>query len=180
MAMLTIKEKKAGVLSASAGNHAQGVALAAEKLGIRATIVMPRTTPDIKVAAVRRFGADAILRSDSFSDASKYAMELAENNGMTYIHPFNDELVIAGQGTIGKEIHEQLESVDYVFIPVGGGGLIAGVSVYLKSVNPKIKIIAVEPEDSDAMKQSVSAKKQIELNEVGIFADGVAVKKLET
>ena len=175
---LTEVEKSAGIMAASAGNHAQGVALSAQKLRIRATIVMPRTTPDIKVAAVRELGADVILQSDSFTDASIFAMQLAENNGMTYIHPFDDELVIAGQGTIAKEIYEQLSTVDYVFIPIGGGGLISGIAAYLKSVNPEIKVIGVEPEDSNAMAQSIKQNKQIELDNVGIFADGVAVKKV--
>ena len=176
IANLSKQEKSAGVLAASAGNHAQGVALSAQKLGIQATIVMPRTTPEIKVTAVRKLGADVMLHSDSFSDASDYAIKLADSNGMTYIHPFNDELVIAGQGSIGKEIIDQLESVDYIFAPIGGGGLISGVAAYAKSVNPKIKIIGVEPEDSDAMKQSIKSNKLVKLDDVGIFTDGVAVK----
>lgn len=176
ISQLSDEEKARGILAASAGNHAQGVALSAQKLEIKATIVMPTTTPPIKVDAVRGYGADVILAGDSYSDSADYAKFLVADNGMTFVHPFDDELVIAGQGTVGKEIYEQLPDADYVFIPIGGGGLAAGVATFLKSSNPKIKIIGVEPDDSDAMKRSVAAGSRQQLEEVGIFADGVAVK----
>ena len=176
IAQLSDSELSKGVLAASAGNHAQGVALSAQRLGIKATIVMPTTTPQIKVDAVRAYGAEVVLFGDSFSDASDYAKKLLSETGMAFIHPFDDELVIAGQGTVGKEIYEQLPDVDYVFVPIGGGGLVAGIATYLKTLNPDIKIIGVEPEENDAMRRSINAGKRIFLDEVGIFADGVAVK----
>ncbi len=176
IAQLSESELSKGVLAASAGNHAQGVALSAQRLGVKATIVMPTTTPQIKIDAVKGYGAEVVLVGDSFSDASDYAMKLLSETGMTFIHPFDDELVIAGQGTIGKEIYEQLPEVDYVFVPVGGGGLVAGIATYLKFLNPNIKIIGVEPDENDAMRRSINAGKRVYLDEVGIFADGVAVK----
>ena len=167
-----------GVIAASAGNHAQGVALSAQSLGISATIVMPKTTPTIKVDAVRRLGASIILYGDNYSQAEAHCKKLAAKRGLSLVHPFDDPLVVAGQGSIGKEIYEDCPDVDYVFVPVGGGGLIAGVAAFLKEMDPCIKVIGVEPADSDAMSQSLSCGKVVELSSVGLFADGVAVKRV--
>lgn len=175
---LTVAERQRGVIAASAGNHAQGVALAAQKLGISALIIMPRTTPSIKVEAVRSFGAAIELAGDSYSDAADYCKKRQQETGRTYIHPFDDPLVIAGQGTIGREIMEQLADVSHIFVPVGGGGLIAGIAQYVKELNPAIKIIGVEPVDSNVLQESLRAGKRVTLPHVGIFADGVAVKQL--
>ena len=177
MAGLSDEQKKAGVLAASAGNHAQGVAISAKKLGIKAIIVMPVTTPEIKINAVKSYGAEVVLYGDSYSDAAKYAKELVAQKNMVFVHAFDDLEVIAGQGTVGKEILEQLPEVQYIFVPVGGGGLISGVAAYAKSIKPDCKVIGVEPEDSDVMFQSIKAGQIIELDHVGIFADGVAVKR---
>ncbi|HKJ00567.1 MAG TPA: threonine ammonia-lyase, biosynthetic [bacterium] len=173
---LTPEERRRGVICASAGNHAQGVALSAQKLGIRATVVMPRTTPAIKVAAVRALGAEVVLEGDSYSDAAEHCMRLVAETGMTFVHPFDDPLVIAGQGTIGQEILEQCPDVDAVFVPIGGGGLISGIGGYLKALRPEIRVIGVQPEDSNAMQRSLAEGKRVALDEVGLFADGVAVK----
>lgn len=178
IARLTPAEKKRGVIAASAGNHAQGVALSAKRLGLKATIVMPRTTPPIKVAAVRSHGAEIKLTGDNFSEAYAYTMQLIEKHGQTLIHPFDDLTVIAGQGTIGREILEQAPDVTHIFVPVGGGGLLAGIAQYVKRLKPKVKVIGVEPEDSNAMGRSLRARKRITLDHVGIFADGVAVKQV--
>jgi threonine dehydratase len=179
IAHLTEAERQSGVICASAGNHAQGVALASHKLGIKATIVMPRTTPEIKVHAVERWGADVILVGDNYSEASVHADRLCAENSMIFIHPYDDELVIAGQGTIADEMMRQVtHDMDAVFVPIGGGGLIAGMAIYLKHFSPETKIIGVEPVDSAAMFDSVQAGKRITLDHVGIFADGVAVKKV--
>lgn len=178
IAQLTDAERIRGVIAASAGNHAQGVALAAKKLGISALIVMPRTTPAIKIEAVKSYGAAVELAGDSYSDAAEYCKRRVKQTARTFIHPFDDPLVIAGQGTIGREIVEQLPSVTHVFVPVGGGGLIAGIAQYLKELRPEIRIISVEPEDSNIMQASLKAGKRIVLPHVGIFADGVAVKQL--
>jgi len=167
-----------GVICASAGNHAQGVAYSAQKLGIPATIVMPETTPRIKVDAVIAMGGTPVLHGTSYSDAAEKAKQLVDEMGLSYIHPFNDPDVIAGQGTVGKEILDELSSVDAIFVCVGGGGLLAGIAVYIKSVNPDIKIIGVEPDDSDAMTRSIEAGDRVVLEQVGIFADGVAVKQV--
>ncbi|MDQ6955477.1 MAG: threonine ammonia-lyase, biosynthetic [Mariprofundaceae bacterium] len=176
---LNESERQNGVICASAGNHAQGVALSAKKLGIAATIVMPRTTPEIKVKAVESYGAIVVLFGDSYSDASSHASELCQQTGMTYIHPYDDPLVIAGQGTIAAEILRQAPTdLDYIFVPIGGGGLIAGIAVYLKTITPNTRIIGVEPIDSAAMHDSIKADERITLKQVGIFADGVAVKKV--
>ncbi len=175
---LTKKEKENGIIAASAGNHAQGVALSAKKRHISATIVMPITTPQIKVDSVKSYGATVILHGDNYDDAQTYATQLAHKQNLTFIHPFDDIDVIAGQGTIGLEILSQLKNIDYIFIAVGGGGLIAGISNYIKSINPSIKIIAVEPENSNCLEQALKHNKPIQLNDVGIFADGVAVKKI--
>ncbi|NOT16956.1 MAG: threonine ammonia-lyase, biosynthetic [Sulfuriferula sp.] len=179
MAGLSTAELQAGVITASAGNHAQGVALAAEKLGCRATIVMPAPTPQIKVNAVKARGATAILIGDTYDDAYAHAKKLAEQTGATYVHPYDDPAVIAGQGTIAMEILRQHSApIDAVFIPVGGGGLIAGMAVYIKRLKPGIKVIGVEPEDADAMARSLEMKQRVLLSQVGIFADGVAVKQV--
>jgi threonine dehydratase len=179
MCQLSPAERANGVIAASAGNHAQGVALAAQRLGISALIVMPSTTPSIKVDAVRAYdGVVVELAGDSYSDAADYSNKRAEETGRTYVHPFDDPLVIAGQGTIGREILEQLEGVTHIFVPVGGGGLIAGIAQYVKSLRPEIRVISVEPEDSNVMQLSLQANRRISLHSVGIFADGVAVKQL--
>ncbi|UTV80205.1 threonine ammonia-lyase, biosynthetic [Acidithiobacillus sp. YTS05] len=179
IAQLSDEERRRGVIAASAGNHAQGVARSAQFLGIRASIVMPRTTPEIKVRAVQTLGAEVILHGDSYSDAQAYCQQIIAETGMVFVHPFDDPLVIAGQGTVGAELLRQRGSaLDAVFVPVGGGGLIAGVAAYLKSIVPEIRIIGVEPFEADAMYQSLQAGERIELDQVGIFADGVAVRKV--
>ncbi len=168
-----------GVIAASAGNHAQGVALSAAKLGIPAIIVMPKTTPEIKVAAVRSYGAEAVLHGTAYDDASKYAQQLVEQRGLTYIHPYDDAEVIAGQGTIGMEILQQhTGELDAIFVPVGGGGLIAGVAAYIKYLRPEIKIIGVEPDEAPCLHAALKAGKRVTLEQVGIFADGVAVRQV--
>lgn len=178
IANLSSDEKKRGVIAVSAGNHAQGVALSAQKLKLDASIVMPETTPEIKVEAVKSYGAEVILFGDNYDEAYAHCTELVASTGKAFIHPFNDPFVIAGQGTIGRELIEQLPGIDYIFVPVGGGGLIAGIAQYVKSLAPNIKIIGVEPADSNAMQLSLRKNKVVELKEVGIFADGVAVKKV--
>ena len=166
-----------GVVCASAGNHAQGVAMSAGRLGIRAVIVMPKTTPTIKVDAVRNLGAEAVLHGDNYDEAFAHACELEKSTGYTFIHPFNDEDTIAGQGTIGVEICRQKPSaVDVVFVPIGGGGLASGVALLMKYLRPEVLVIGVEPEDAASMKASIAAGHPVVLDEVGIFADGVAVK----
>ena len=167
-----------GVIAASAGNHAQGVALAASKLGIKATIVMPSTTPRIKVQAVQSHGAKTILIGDAYDDAYSHAQELAQEDGVVFIHPYDDPDVIAGQGTVGMEIMQQhSEDIEAIFIPVGGGGLLAGVAAYVKYLRPETKIIGVEPEDAASMAAALKAGRRVVLDRVGIFADGVAVKQ---
>jgi len=179
IARLTDAERKSGVICASAGNHAQGVALASHKLGINATIIMPRTTPEIKVQAVERWGAHVVLVGDNYSEASLHADKLCKESGMVFIHPYDDPLVIAGQGTVADEMMRQAPNdMDAVFVPIGGGGLIAGMAIYLKHYSPETKIIGVEPVDSAAMHDSIKAGQRITLDHVGIFADGVAVKKV--
>jgi threonine dehydratase len=170
---------KRGVICASAGNHAQGVALAARKRGIPATIVMPQTTPHIKVQSVIDLGGEAVLYGDEYDVAYEHAMELTRERHLIYVHAFDDPDVIAGQGTIGMEILRQSGTApDAIFVPVGGGGLIAGIAVYVKSLYPHTKIIGVEPEDAAAMHESLRARKRVTLDRVGIFADGVAVKRV--
>jgi threonine dehydratase len=170
---------KKGVIAASAGNHAQGVALAAQKLGCRAVIVMPVTTPRIKVDAVAARGARVVLTGDSFDDAYAHALRLKRRHGYTLVHPYDDPDVIAGQGTIGMEILRQsARPIDAVFVPVGGGGLIAGIAAYLKHLRPGVKVIGVEPDDADAMARSLKAGRRVKLEHVGLFADGVAVKQV--
>jgi threonine dehydratase len=171
-----------GVITASAGNHAQGVALAAAKLKIHAIIVMPKTTPEIKVNAVRSFGGefvDVVLHGSAYDDASRHALEMVEKLGLSYIAPYDDEYVIAGQGTIGMEIlHQHSQDLEAIFIPVGGGGLIAGVAAYVKYLRPEIKIIGVEPEDAPTLHAALKAGERVVLEQVGIFADGVAVRQI--
>ncbi|MBP8120108.1 MAG: threonine ammonia-lyase, biosynthetic [Burkholderiales bacterium] len=179
MAHLSPAQLKRGVICASAGNHAQGVALAAQKLGCRATIVMPVTTPAIKVQAVARRGAEVVLHGDSYHEAGLHAKQLCAKRKLTYVHPYDDPLVIAGQGTIGMEILRQFQHpIDAIFVPIGGGGLIAGIAAYVKALSPKTKIIGVEPDDSNAMYQSLKANKRVMLSHVNLFADGVAVKQV--
>lgn len=179
MARLTPEELRRGVIAASAGNHAQGVALSAKKLGCEATIVMPVTTPGIKISAVRRLGGQVVLSGESFSDAWQHTQELIRQTGAIFIPPFEDPDVIAGQGTIGMEILRQHpDSVQAVFVPIGGGGLAAGVAAYIKLLRPEIKVFGVEPVDSDAMRRSIEAGYPIVMKDVGLFADGVAVKQV--
>lgn len=175
---LSAEQKAKGLITASAGNHAQGVALAARKLGVSARIVMPRTTPAIKIEAVKSYGAQVELVGDNFSEAAEFCEKLIKKSGRTFIHPYDDPLVIAGQGTIGREILDQLPAVTHIFVPVGGGGLLAGVASYVKALRHDVKVISVEPEDSNAMQQSIRARERVALPHVGIFADGVAVKQV--
>lgn len=178
MAHLTPEERNRGVICASAGNHAQGVALSGRNLGIRTVIVMPRTTPDIKVQAVAAYGGEIVLHGDSYDEASARAEELQKQDGLVYVHPYDDPDVIAGQGTIGMEIVRQHpDPIHAVFVCVGGGGLLAGIAAYIKSVRPDIRVIGVEPEDAASMTESLAAGERITLKEVGLFADGVAVRK---
>ena len=171
--------RQRGVIAASAGNHAQGVALAAQHLGCRATIVMPVTTPSIKVEAVRARGAEVVLHGDTFEGAFAHSQALQREGGATYIHPYDDLDVIAGQGTIGMELLRQMpRGMEAVFVPVGGGGLIAGIAGYLKRLCPGIRIIGVEPVDADAMARSLAAGHRVKLDSVGLFADGVAVSQV--
>jgi threonine dehydratase len=193
MAQLSAEQLKLGVICASAGNHAQGVALSASKLGTRAVIVMPTTTPQVKIDAVRGFGGEVVLHGDSYSDAYTHSLTLQKKHGLTFVHPFDDPDVIAGQGTIAMEMLRQVQTLhmrsghestdhavppalDAVFVAIGGGGLVAGVANYLKAVDPRIKVIGVQMNDSDAMIQSVNAKKRVTLPDVGLFSDGTAVK----
>jgi threonine dehydratase len=176
---LSKQQLDTGVVAASAGNHAQGLALASKKLGISATIVMPRTTPRIKVDAVRSRGAEVVLVGDSYDEAAAHATELVKAKGLTYIHPFDDPDVIAGQGTIGKEILDQLpDQLDAIFIAVGGGGLCAGIAAYVKQLRPEIKIIAVESDDAACLDAAIKAGERVTLDQVGIFADGTAVAQI--
>ena len=179
IARLTQAERAAGVITASAGNHAQGVALSAKHLGIRAVIVMPKTTPEIKVKAVKALEAEVVLIGDHYSDAQAHCDKLVEEKGMTFVHPFDDPLVIAGQGTIADEIIRQHpRDLAAIFVPVGGGGLISGIGAYVKSVIPEVQVIGVEPVDSDAMNRAVKAGKPVSLENPGLFADGVAVRQV--
>ncbi len=179
MAQLAPELLKQGVIAASAGNHAQGVALAAQELGTTAVIVMPVTTPVVKVDAVRARGATVILHGDAYDDAYAYARQLEVEKGLTFIHPFDDPDVIAGQGTIGMEILRQHQKpIHAIFVAIGGGGLISGVAAYIKRLRPEIKIIGVEPVDSDAMNQSLQRGDRVRLDQVGLFADGVAVRQV--
>src|SRR4051812_15154173 len=179
MAALPRARLARGVIAASAGNHAQGVALAAQRLGCRALIVMPVTTPRIKVDAVRSRGAEVRLHGDTYAEAYEEAQRLRRRRGLAFVHPYDDPEVIAGQGTIGMEIVRQHPGpLDAIFVPVGGGGLIAGIAAYVKQISPRTKIIGVEPVDADAMSRSLKAGRRIKLDHVGLFADGVAVKEV--
>lgn len=181
LSTLTEQQVAAGVVAASAGNHAQGVAYGAKRRGIHATIVMPETTPDIKIEAVRQFGGEFVrveLHGTNFDQASQYAQQLCRDKGMTLLPPFDDPDVIAGQGTIAKEILEQQPNLDILFVAVGGGGLAAGIAVYLKQLKPSIKIIAVESAESACFQAARAAGEPVTLPSVGIFADGVAVKRM--
>lgn len=176
---LSDAQRQKGIITASAGNHAQGVALAAQKLGIRAIIVMPKTTPRIKVNSVAQYGVEIELYSNTYDEAYAHALALAAEQQLEFIHPYDDPEVIAGQGTIAEEIVQQCEQrIDAIFVPVGGGGLIAGVSAYIKTLHPDIRIIGVEPEDTPSMYKALAAKERIRLESVGLFADGVAVRQV--
>ncbi len=177
MANLTAEQRDRGVICASAGNHAQGVALSAARLGCVATVVMPVTTPRLKVEAVRTLGAEVVLHGDSYTDAYVHAAAIQAERDLTFVHPFDDPDVIAGQGTIAMEILRQRQSnIDAVFVAVGGGGLISGIAAYIKAVRPEIKVIGVQIDDSDAMVRSLAAGHRVQLDEVGLFSDGTAVK----
>jgi threonine dehydratase len=179
MAHLPPEQVSKGVIAASAGNHAQGVALSAQRLGCRAVIVMPVTTPAVKIEAVRGLGGEVVLFGDSYSDAYDHALTLQKTQGLTFVHPFDDPDVIAGQGTIAMELLQQYqEPIDAVFVAIGGGGLIAGVACYLKQVKPEVRVIGVQTIDSDAMDQSIKAGQRVTLTEVGLFSDGTAVKRV--
>ncbi len=178
MRQLTDEERKRGIVAASAGNHAQGVAYSAKTLGAKATIVMPKTTPAIKIDGVKSWGGKVVLHGDTYDEASKYAQQLVEEKGMTYVHPYDDADVIAGQGTIAMEILRQINHIDYIFVPVGGGGLAAGIATYVKYVRPEVKVIAVEPEDAACLKAAMESNRRVTLPQVGIFADGVAVAQI--
>ena len=179
MHRLTEEQRKRGVVAASAGNHAQGLAMAAQKMNVKATIVMPRTTPQIKVDAVRDRGARVVLHGDSFEEAAEQAASLVAEKGLTYVHPFDDPDVIAGQGTIGMEIVRQCQQpLDALFVPVGGGGLLAGVAAYVKYVWPQTRLIGVEPEDAACLQLAMQRGRRAKLAEVGLFADGCAVAQI--
>lgn len=177
MSGLSAAERAKGVLAASAGNHAQGVALSAKVLGMKATIVMPETTPRIKIDEVASYGAEIVLKGETYSDASEEAKRLVAERGLAFIPPYDDPDVIAGQGTVAKEILEQCPEVDSIFVPIGGGGFAAGVSAYVKGVKPSVKVYGVEPDDSDCMARSVEAGHPVTVERPGLFADGVCVKR---
>ncbi|WP_298835985.1 threonine ammonia-lyase [Clostridium sp.] len=174
---LTPSERKRGVIASSAGNHAQGVAYSAQKLGIKSTIVMPKTTPLIKVEATKSYGANVILIGDCYDDANAEAKKLEKEHNYVFVHPFDDLTVMYGQGTIACEIIEEIDDIDCILVPIGGGGLIAGIALAAKALKPNIKIIGVEPEGAKAMKDSIDCKKVVNLETVCTIADGVAVKK---
>lgn len=179
IALLTPEQQQKGVICASAGNHAQGVALSTRQLGIKGVIVMPQTTPDIKVNAVKALGGQTVLAGDSYDEAYAHAVKLAEEKGYTFVHPYDDAEVIAGQGTVAMEILRQHTGpIEAIFVPVGGGGLAAGIAAYVKYVRPEIKVIAVEPEDAACLAAARKAKKRVKLDSVGLFADGVAVAQI--
>ena len=173
---LSEEEREKGLITASAGNHAQGVAYAAKCYGCKATIVMPTTTPLIKVNRTKSYGAEVVLYGNVYDESCEYALQLAKEKGLTFIHPFDDEAVATGQGTIAMEIFKELPTVDYILVPIGGGGLAAGVSTLTKLLNPKIKVIGVEPEGASCMKASLEKGEVTTLNSVNTIADGTAVK----
>lgn len=178
MVSLDEKARAAGVVAASAGNHAQGVALAARRLKMDATIVMPKTTPDIKIAAVQRLGGNTVLHGNTYDEAKEHALNLAKDENKTLIPPYDHPVVIAGQATVGVELLDQHPTVpDVVFIPIGGGGLVAGIAVHLREQNPNIRIIGVEPDEAPCMYEAIKANERVELEKIGIFADGAAVKQ---
>ena len=178
IAKLTEEEKKKGVIASSAGNHAQGVALAAQKLGIKAVIVMPKYTPLIKVEATRQYGAEVILAGEAYDDAYNYAKELQEKEGYVFIHPFNDDDVVEGQGTIALEILDELPNADIILVPLGGGGLVSGIACAAKLKNPQIKVIGVEPEGAASALAALQKGEVVELKEANTIADGTAVKRI--
>ena len=179
IAALSEEARQAGVIAASAGNHAQGVALSARQLGIRALIVMPCTTPQIKVQAVQSLGGETVLHGDSYDEAYEHALNLGREQRLTFVHPYDDPDVIAGQGTIAMEIlRQQMGDIYAIFVPVGGGGLIAGIAAYVKFVRPEVRIIGVEPDDADCLNKALIAKRRVVLKQVGLFADGVAVRQV--
>lgn len=178
ISQLSDKQKARGVICASAGNHAQGVAFSAKSLGLKNIIVMPKTTPDIKVNAVKALGGNVDLYGDSFDEANRYAIDKAERESLTFIPPYDDELVIAGQGTIGLELTQQWREMDYVFVACGGGGLLAGISAFLGEVAPHVQVIAVEPEEAACLKAALASGERVRLPQVGLFADGVAVAQI--
>ena len=175
---LSKAQKEAGVIAASAGNHAQGVALSAKHLGLRALIVMPQNTPSIKVDAVRGFGGEVLLYGANFDEAKAKALELSKELNMTFIHPFDAPAVIAGQGTIAMELIQQRSDLNRIFVPVGGGGLIAGIAVLVKQLLPEIQVIGVESKDSACLYHALKAGRPVDLDHVGLFADGIAVKRI--
>ena len=175
---LTVDEKKRGVIASSAGNHAQGVAYGAKESGIKAIIVMPKSTPLIKVESTKQYGAEVILHGDVYDDAYKKAKELEEKEGYVFVHPFNDEDVLDGQGTIALEILEELPETDIILVPIGGGGLISGIACAAKILKPEIKIIGVEPEGAASAYEAIKENKVVELKEANTIADGTAVKKI--
>ncbi|WP_421868585.1 threonine ammonia-lyase, biosynthetic [Motiliproteus sp.] len=179
MAQLSDEQRACGVVAASAGNHAQGLALSAKVMGVKATIVMPKTTPDIKVNSVRARGAKVVLHGDTFDEAFAHSQKLVDEQGLVYVHPYDDPDVIAGQGTIGMELLRQRSGpIHAIFVPVGGGGLIAGIAVYIKYLRPEIKVIGVESEESACLKAAMDANERVKLDQVGIFADGTAVAQI--
>ncbi|MCK7592773.1 threonine ammonia-lyase, biosynthetic [Pseudomarimonas salicorniae] len=181
LCQLSAEERERGVLAVSAGNHAQGVALGARELGIDAVIVMPATTPQIKVSAVQALGATAVLHGDSYDDAAAHGRELAQRDGRTLVHPYDDAAVIAGQGTVAMELLAQHRGkIDAIFVPVGGGGLCAGMAAYIKALDPAVKVIAVEPDDAACLKAAMEAGKPVRLDQVGLFVDGCAVRQIGT
>ncbi|MBW2425431.1 MAG: threonine ammonia-lyase, biosynthetic, partial [Deltaproteobacteria bacterium] len=176
---LAPSEREAGIVAASAGNHAQGVGLAASRLGIDALVVMPRTTPRIKVEAVERLGARALLEGDGYDEADRRARRIAEEEGRIFVHPYDDPDVIAGQGTVGMEILRQHRGeIDAIFVPVGGGGLIAGIAAYVKRIAPATRVIGVEPSDAGSLAAALEAGERVDIGPVGLFADGVAVRQV--
>jgi len=179
LAQLSDAERARGVVTASAGNHAQGLALAAKKMGVKATIVMPKTTPEIKVEGVRSRGGRVVLHGDSFPEALAYSLKLVDEKGYVYVHPYDDPDTIAGQGTVAMEILRQHPGpLNAIFVPVGGGGLIAGIAAYVKYLRPDIKVIGVEPDDSNCLQAALAAGERVVLPQVGLFADGVAVAQI--